>query len=247
MTRTSKIARLPKSIRHQLSLRIEDNHSGVEIVQWLNSLPDVQKITAEQFTCKPISEQNVSDWKSSGHLDWLRHEDAREAALHLLETSDDLDQVAQYRSLAGRFAAILATQLFQAGMVLAEKEADPEKKWKLLCQLNRELSRIRRDDDRTQRTTLEPKGSNPGPDRQPHDEPRPSKPEAGSNLVTMALNNLGSDYDPQVRLPGSVLAPETLALLSHFKFSNRPASTLQPSNASTSFLDKPQQNGKNPA
>jgi hypothetical protein len=39
--------------------------------------------------------------------------------------------------------------------ILLHKETDPEKQWKLLCQVNKELSRLRRDDDRAKRTAME--------------------------------------------------------------------------------------------
>ncbi len=59
---------------------------------WLNTQPDVREILDAQFAGRPISEQNLSDWKQSGHLEWLRRQEAREAALRLVERADDLDE-----------------------------------------------------------------------------------------------------------------------------------------------------------
>src|SRR5215472_953817 len=87
----SKIARLPKSLRNELGRRIDDGCSGAAIVTWLNDLPEVRKIVAEQFKGRAISEQNLSDWKQSGHLEWLRRQDAAEAAISLLNAPEDLD------------------------------------------------------------------------------------------------------------------------------------------------------------
>jgi len=226
MNQRSKIARLPKSLRHQLGFRIEDNHSGVDLVQWLNSLPEVQKIIADQFDGSPISEQNLSAWKSSGHLDWLRHEAAVESARQFVETSDDLDQAAQHASLPDRFAAILAVELMRTGMILLEKETDPEKKWKLACQLNRELSRLRRDNDRGKRTALEQANPHQAANRQETLESYRAKATSGSNLVTQALENLS-------------LTPATGILNL-----SSPASTLQPFNVSTLPLKTPINPGK---
>ena len=155
-SRVSKIARLPKQIRHQLGQHLEDGRSGKDLVQWLNSQPDVQKIVAEQFNHSPISEQNLSDWKQSGHLEWLRRQEAREAALSLLNAGDDLDldDAGQRRSLLENFGAILAVEISRLAMQLLEKETDPEKKLKQLCQINRELSQLRRDNDRATRTAI---------------------------------------------------------------------------------------------
>ena len=221
----SKIARLPKNVRHQLSLRIEDNHPGVEIVQWLNSLPDVQKIIADQFNGSAISEQNLSDWKSSGHLDWLRHEAALESARQFIETSDDLDLAAQQSksNLLDRFAAILAVEMMRAGLALLQKETDLEKKWKLACQLNRELSRLRRDNDRAQRTALDQ--ANPNQAVSPRK--RPESPHANNaadrlDLVTQTLEDLMEDGAAHFRLPGSILSAETASLLRRTKFPDLP-------------------------
>src|SRR5580698_4446633 len=57
-TRIGKIGRLSKERRNELGQRIEDGLPGMEIVQWLNAQPDVQKILQAQFAGRPISEQN---------------------------------------------------------------------------------------------------------------------------------------------------------------------------------------------
>jgi hypothetical protein len=149
-----KIGRLSKATRTQLGHRLEDGLPGVEIVHWLNSLPDVQQVLQDQFGGRPITEQNLSDWRQSGHLDWLRHEEAREAAQRLTEHADDLDELAGEVSLADRFAVALAAEMNQLATLLLEQEADPEKRWQRLCQINRELSHLRRDDHRAQRIAL---------------------------------------------------------------------------------------------
>ena len=208
----SKIARLPKSLRHQLGLRIEDNHPGVDLVQWLNSLPEVQKIVADQFNGSPISEQNICDWKSSGHLDWLRHEQAREAAVHLLETGDDLHQAAAERSFSDCFAAILTVHLSQVALALMDKETDLQKKWQLVCQMNRELSRLRRDDDRAKRTALDQARGTQADRRQMELAVSLAKAANGSHLVTQALDNLNENDDRtrvKLQLPDRLSGFET--------------------------------------
>jgi hypothetical protein len=84
-TRIGKIGRLPKAIREELGRRIEDNEVGTDIVFWLNSQDDVKRILAEQFEGRAITEQNLSLWKQTGHLDWLRLQEIRESARLLLE------------------------------------------------------------------------------------------------------------------------------------------------------------------
>ena len=84
MKRTGKIARLPHHLRDQLNQRLHNGEPGVELIKWLNSLPEVQAILAEHFEGVPISPQNLSEWNNGGFLDWLTTqellEDAREFA-----------------------------------------------------------------------------------------------------------------------------------------------------------------------
>ncbi len=89
MKRTGKIARLPRTLRNQLNQRLHNGEPGVELIKWLNSLPEVQAILAEHFAGVPISPQNLSEWNNGGFLDWLATqellEDAREFAADTAE------------------------------------------------------------------------------------------------------------------------------------------------------------------
>jgi len=153
-TRIGKIGRLSKDRRNELGQRIEDGEPGTEIVYWLNGLPDVQKILQEHFAGRAISEQNLSDWKQGGHVEWLRREEAREAALRLTERADDLDEAVREVNLSDRFATVFSAEMTRLALALLEEESDPEKKWKRLCEIHRELSRLRRDDHRAVRTAI---------------------------------------------------------------------------------------------
>ena len=72
MTRNGKIARLPWSIRNELNRRLRDGEEGKRLVEWLNSLPEVQEALQEHFGGRPINEQNLSEWKQGGYEDCLR-------------------------------------------------------------------------------------------------------------------------------------------------------------------------------
>ena len=80
MKRTGKIARLPRTLRDQLNQRLYNGEPGVDLIQWLNSLPEVQAILAEHFNGVPISPQNLSEWNNGGFLDWLAIQDLLESA-----------------------------------------------------------------------------------------------------------------------------------------------------------------------
>ncbi|MGA3267891.1 MAG: hypothetical protein ABSE16_13835 [Verrucomicrobiota bacterium] len=61
MNRNGKIARLPGVIRDELNRRLQDGEPGKNLVQWLNGLPKVKKLLADQFAGRPIARQNLSN------------------------------------------------------------------------------------------------------------------------------------------------------------------------------------------
>ncbi len=153
-TRNGKIARLPKPIRDQLARRIDNGEQGKDLVEWLNGLPAVQEVLDEQFAARPINEQNLSEWKQGGYPEWLRQEETRSLVSKLTEQSDDLDDAADGQEISDCLAGFLAAELARLATTFLEKETDPEKRWKRLCELHRELSRLRRDDHRAVRTLI---------------------------------------------------------------------------------------------
>ena len=124
-------------------------------MKWLNGERRVQEILKDQFDGRVITEQNISDWKQTGHPDWVRREEARLLAQRLTEQSDDLDATTNGHPISDRFASVLAAELARLAMTLLEKETDPEKSWHRLCSVHRELSQLRRDDHRAVRTKIE--------------------------------------------------------------------------------------------
>jgi hypothetical protein len=115
MTRTGKIARLPREIREQLNRRLEDGQPGTQLVLWLNALPEVQAMLAREFAGRPISEQNLSEWKQGGYRDWLARQEVlaqvRELAADAEELAGAADGVlAEHLAtvLSARYAALLA-------------------------------------------------------------------------------------------------------------------------------------------
>ena len=75
MSRTGKIARLPQPLREELNHRLENGEPGKNLADWLNTLPEVTALLATHFENRPISEQNVSDWRHGGFVAWQLHRD----------------------------------------------------------------------------------------------------------------------------------------------------------------------------
>jgi len=72
-TGNGKIANLPAEIRDELNYRITEGEPGNELVEWLNSKPEVVKVLTERFDGIPISEQNLSEWRKRGYQKWLAY------------------------------------------------------------------------------------------------------------------------------------------------------------------------------
>jgi hypothetical protein len=69
-TGNGKIANLPSEIREELNYRLSEGEPGNELVEWLNAKPEVIKVIAERFDGRPISEQNLSQWRTHGYRQW---------------------------------------------------------------------------------------------------------------------------------------------------------------------------------
>ena len=69
--RVGKIARLPDHIRNELNHRLCANEIGLRLLDWLNTLPEVQAILARDFGGRPINAVNLTKWKAGGYREWM--------------------------------------------------------------------------------------------------------------------------------------------------------------------------------
>ena len=153
MSRTGKIARLPKEIREQLNRRLEDGETGGELSTWLNGLPECQEVLAEKFGGRPINEGNISEWRLGGYEDWLRGEAARERLQGLLEQAETLDEVTDDVEIGDRLGTLVAAELADA-IAKLEEITDANERWRRLREISRELSRLRREDHHGRRLCI---------------------------------------------------------------------------------------------
>ena len=127
MTRNGKIARLPYGLRNELNYDIRNGKPGVAILQWLNGTREAQQVVARHFEGRPISEQNLTEWKAGGYQEWERHMETREWLGELMQQSDQLADDAErhdpWNSVADRLSAPLAVELARS---LKEVSADRE-------------------------------------------------------------------------------------------------------------------------
>jgi hypothetical protein len=90
MSRTGKVARLPKAVREKLNLRLEDNEPAKDLLKWLNGLPQTRKVLKSLFNGAPINKQNLSDWKTGGFRDWQAQQEALNAMQQMADEAEEL-------------------------------------------------------------------------------------------------------------------------------------------------------------
>ena len=171
MTHTGKIARLPREIRDHLNRRLQDGEKGRRLVEWLNTLPEVQAVMTAEFEGKSVSDQNLSKWKLDGYREWLAQQeilgDTRQLSANARELTDATDGM-----LADHLATVLAAR-YASALLGWNGEATGEFLQKLrplraLCQdiveLRREKSQRRALEDRagTARTRARKDGGGSG-------------------------------------------------------------------------------------
>jgi hypothetical protein len=225
MTHTGKIGRLSQARRDQLGQRIEDGVPGVEIINWLNQQPDVQQVLSDHFDGRPISEQNLSDWRQSGHLEWLRREAARHTMEDLADEAAELQDTTTLHRTFDQFALVLIAELHRLGMQLLAAETDPQKRWQCLCQLIREFSKLRRLDLAAARQRTDEERRQEAVDRSPEAGPRPHCAE--DSPATRPRPSADQE------LPA---APNTLEAALRSPINSPATSSTQPKSRSTLFL-----------
>ena len=154
VTRNGKIARLPRQIREELNRRLSDGEMGKRLVDWLNTLPEVQAVLAAEFGGRPINEQNLSDWKQGGFEDWLRHQEARAWVRTLAEEEEDLKAESGATSLAERLTAPVLVRLGRLLGDIVTTPGSPGER-KVVLGVAQQLAHLRRGNAETERVRLE--------------------------------------------------------------------------------------------
>ena len=154
MTRTGKIARLPRDIREELNRRLRDGEQGKQLVVWLNSLPETRSVLEEEFGGRAIREQNLTEWKQRGYRDWVARQQALEFARNFAADAGELTKA------GGPLGDHLATALMARYAAIMSKwdgtsETVPTRELRLLRALCVDIVELRRGDHSAARLKLE--------------------------------------------------------------------------------------------
>jgi hypothetical protein len=151
--RSGKIARLPAAIRREVNRRLDEGMAGPAICDWLNGLPEVKAVLEREFDGEPVSEMNLSRWRSGGFAESVSRDRAVEILDRLSERACEMS-AGDGVSLSHRIASILTAQL---AIQVAEWEAVPpgERKAALWREIMRSLVALRRGDLHLERLAAE--------------------------------------------------------------------------------------------
>ena len=153
ITRTGKIARLPQAIRQRLNERLADGEPQHLLVAWLNEQAVVRERVERFHGGRPITEQNLSDWRAGGFRDWERHQESRGMLRELLQETEEIGAELGEGDLLEKATNSVALALLRLLKDAMAGDPKPEQRQAVL-QIARELDRMRRVSHEGQRVQL---------------------------------------------------------------------------------------------
>jgi len=152
-----KIGRLPATIRDQLNQRLLDGESASTLLPWLNALPVVQALLAARFAGEPVSEQNLSNWRAGGYVQWQKQQERRAIVAELAEDDRELDSAsaADEMELNQRLSRVLTADFAVAAREFLNRLDDPAERCRHLQKFLHTLKFQRREDNMTERLKIE--------------------------------------------------------------------------------------------
>ena len=154
MTRTGKIARLPRDIREQINRQLHNGELGTNLVDWLNALTKVQAVLKAEFEGRPISEQNLSEWKAGGYRDWMTQQEALDMIHRLSADTAELKEAAS-ELLTDKLAVWLAARYVVVAKSITVTEDGDANEWRRLREFCSDLVALRKGDHSQERLKLE--------------------------------------------------------------------------------------------
>jgi len=154
VTPNGKIARLPRDIRDQLNRRLDDGEPGNRLVEWLNSLPEVQTAQSPKSDGNPLSKEDLSEWEASGYRDWLAQQAALEQVRQVSADAAELAQAGE-GALTDTLAQFLSAQYVVAAKAAVRRAAGAAVDLKTLQVLCNDVVALRRGDQHAEWLRLE--------------------------------------------------------------------------------------------
>ena len=152
--RNGKIAKLPRALRDRINQALDLGQSATSIAQYLNQLPEVKAMLNAHFDGKPISQQNLSEWKAGGYRDWQLRQ---ELVLQHQEFTADVQELG--RTAHGMADALFGMVTFDYARLIKNKDKETpesfEKKRKALSASVNDIARLCRCEVQTRNVVVQ--------------------------------------------------------------------------------------------
>ena len=152
--RNGKIARLPRALRDELNQRIDDNHTGPDLLKWLNELPEVRTILEQHFQGSVITPQNLSEWRKGGFLDWFKFQHVLAMTRELLSDAGAVRAELNSQKVSEALATMMAIDFSTTIKAKLEATTDTDQRLECHYKLQSHIARLRRDDCRVDNQSL---------------------------------------------------------------------------------------------
>lgn len=203
-TRVGKIARLPYETREQLNLRVLNGELSSTLLNWLNELPETKALLKSVFAGKPISKQNLSEWRHGGYQDWLRHQHRQERFCHMSEQGAELEDDEGPGDLFENFSRIVLAEMAEDINALHEIPNGNER-WQRLREIGRELARLQHGYNHSRKTELSwDRWTSSYDYRVSHPQPPKPVPNTPPNVKESAAVKPSQTQSNQNQLPSSI-------------------------------------------
>jgi hypothetical protein len=149
MTRVGKIARLPEDIRNELNRRLQDGEEGETLLAWLNGDPKVRESLARYYAGRPVTKQNLSEWRNGGYRDWLEQLEVMDLACKIADDEFDLAREVDGESMNELMAKRASMKLALVTEKLLAKAETPEEEMAILNRQIEQLEVLRKSEYRS--------------------------------------------------------------------------------------------------
>ena len=153
-TRNGKIAHLPLTLRDDLNHALDNGVPGHELLAWLNADPEAQRILAQYYPGRRITQQNLSEWRSGGYQDWVKLQETRHLTLQLAKESGISETEINPRKVINAMATITTAEFAHTSQRRLRECTTLDERWKHVCEMTDHLSRLRQADLRNRELSL---------------------------------------------------------------------------------------------
>src|SRR6185369_5647759 len=152
--RHSKVASLPRLVLDKLCQRLEDGQAAPEILAWVNSLPEVREMLERDFEGRSITPQNLSEWRTTGYVEWVRLHDVRDQVDWLHAHDVQMGEVVKDR-MGERVARVYALELLASLRETLDTTKTPLERFEGLCRGLDQIKGLRQWDNQAARLVMQ--------------------------------------------------------------------------------------------